>query len=139
MYSIEKTSYGFKIVQLGTFKIDEVQRYKSDVMAAFAEHAGPFSLLIDSRRLTLPTPEVLKVFDQLYDAVWKMGCERGAIIVESPVAKGMVIQACAKAQYPTNDRIIDARITENWEKVALAWIIDVVEPTPQLVVQQPSH
>ena len=131
MYSIEKTSYGLKIAQSGIFTIEEVERYKADVISVLSRHDGPFSILIDSRHLTLPTPEVLEGFDQLHDAIWRMKCQTVVIVVASPVSKGMVVQSCANSQFPTNDRIIDARVTPNWEELAVAWIVDGVEASPR--------
>ena len=128
MYKIEKKSFGFQITQVGSFSLEEVERYSSDVMATLARHNGKFSLLIDSRELVLPTPDVLKVFSKLHETVWQMSCERAAIVVESPVAKGMVIQACSTHDNSSNDRIIDARMFPNWQVIAAAWASDAVEP-----------
>ncbi len=133
MYTIEKTSYGYKIMQDCAFSVEEVERYKSDVIDTLVRHRGTFSLLIDSRKLVLPTPDVLEVFSQLHKIVWQMSCERVSIIVESPVAKGMAVQACSDSPLDSNDRVIDARKYPDWETRALAWIVDAIEPESRAV------
>lgn len=132
MYEIEKKSFGFQITQRGSFSLEEVERYSSDVLATLAHHNGKFSLLIDSRELVPPTPDVLNVFSKLHETVWQMSCERAAIVVESPVAKDMVTRACSTHDNCNNDRIIDARMFPNWQVIAAAWASDAVEPPMSL-------
>ncbi len=128
MYTIDKTSYGYKIMQDGAFDVEEVERYKWDVIDTLTRHRGTFSLMIDSRRLALPTPDVLEIFGELHKTVWQMSCERVSIIVMSPVAKGMAVQACSDSPVDSNDRVIDARKYPDWEARALTWIVDAIEP-----------
>jgi len=128
LYSINKTSYGIRIIQKGIFTIDEVEKYKIDVIRILSSYDKPFSILIDSRELVLPNEDVLKVFDQLFEIVWGMSCERGAIVIKSPVAKRMVDQACCNAPIKGNDRIINAEKFPNWDKIAVAWVADGIEP-----------
>ncbi|MDH3890530.1 MAG: hypothetical protein OEV49_05550 [candidate division Zixibacteria bacterium] len=128
MYSIEKTFYGFRITQVGRFGMDEVERYKADVVRTLARHDQPFSLVLDSRRLVLPTRDVLEVFAQLHEIVWRMSCRRVAIIVESPIARNMAEQGCDKPEMANQDRVIDARKYPDWESRAVAWLVDGVEP-----------
>lgn len=139
MYTIERTSYGFRITQSGSYSVEEVEKYKSDVIKTLARHDRPFSLLIDSRKLVLPTPDVLEVFSKLHQVVWHMSCERTAIVVESPVAKGMVVQACLTSKVNANDRIIDSRYYQDWEERAIAWVAEAVEPDSEVIPERTSH
>ena len=131
MYTIEETSFGFRITQAGKFSLEDVESYKSDVIRALAKSSRPFSLMIDSRQLVLPTSDVLEVFGQLHTLVWQMSCQRGAIIVESPIARDVAVRACAKSEPATLDRVIDARRYPDWEARALAWVMKSVEPIPE--------
>jgi len=137
-YEIKATEYGFRITQKGSFDLEEVEQYRSDVLRTLAQHDRPFSILIDSRKLVLPTPEVLEVFHQLHQAVWMMSCIRGAVIIESPVARNMLRQQYTVADIRSNDRIIDARKHPNWESMAISWIIDAVEPVEVLAQKSRS-
>lgn len=128
MYTIEETSYGFRITHTGAFSLQEAEQYKSDVIETLAQHDRAFSLLIDSRQLVLPTPDVLELFAELHDIVWQMSCLRAAIIVQSPVAKGMAVQACSTAKVVSNDRVIDTDKDPHWEAKAIAWVAEGVEP-----------
>jgi hypothetical protein len=138
MYRIEKKSFGFQITQSGSFDVEDVERYSSDLMATLAGHNGPFSLLIDSRELVLPAPDVLEAFSRLHQAVWQMSCERTAIVVKSPVARAMVVQARSTHGYSSNDRIIDARKYPDWQDVATAWAADGVEPPTPALCAEPN-
>jgi len=139
MYTIEHTSYGLRITQSGSFSIEEVELYKTDVLATLSKFDRPFSLLIDSRKLVLPTPDVLEVFSQLHHLVWQMSCERAAVVVASPVAKGMAVQACSKSRVNASDRIIDSRYYQDWEARAITWVKDGVEPDYEITSERTSH
>ncbi len=135
MYQITPTNYGFKVRSSGSFSADEVLRLRRDLLHAIEKRGGPFSLVIDSRTLVLPTGEIRDQFFDLHAAVWRAGCIRVAFVIMSPVAKHQVRQMHFSAAPEGNDRVIEAAVIENWEEVATAWVTDAVEP-PAFTVDQ---
>jgi hypothetical protein len=136
MHKIESAPFGFRVTSSGFFAVDDIERLKLDLLQTLSEHNRPFSLLLDSRELIPPPPDVMKEFWDLHAKVWQLSCERIVFVVSSPVAKAQVLQMHCIASSGKKDRVIDASKYPDWEEIAVAWVADAVEPEESSVLSQ---
>ena len=128
MFRIEPKPYGFKVITEGALTEVEVLRLKAELLDKITSLGCTFSLLLDSRKMVVPTPDVLEVFTQLHTAIWKLPCERVAFILESPVSHRRAVQMHYSSAPGSHDRFINALQYPDWEARAEAWIVNAVEP-----------
>jgi hypothetical protein len=128
MFHIEPTEYGFRVTTAGAISLEEVNHLKSHLLDTLARYNRPFSLVLDSRKLVLPKPDVLGVFTELHTAVWKLKCQRVAFVLESPVSKRQAVQMHYEAAPHADERFINALQYHDWEARAEAWAARAVEP-----------
>lgn len=128
MFLIKSEPYGFRVTTEGSLTLEEVSRLKSELLAALSSHGRPFSLLLDSRKMVVPSAEVLEVFTELHSEVWELPCVRVAFILESPVSHRRAVQMHYSSAPGSNDRFINALQYSDWESRAEAWLTRAVEP-----------
>jgi hypothetical protein len=128
MYHLETTDYGYRITSTGEVDLDEVLRMKEELLATFAAHDGPFSIVVDARRRIPLDGRTVQAIEELHKAARRSGVRRAAIIVDSPVVKAQELQIGHSSHTDGIDRIIDAGRTPDWEKQAIAWAAHGIEP-----------
>lgn len=128
MFRIEAKPYGFRVTTEGALTVEEVTQLKSELLDSAVKLGGSFSLLLDSRKMIVPTPPVLEVFTQLHSQIWKLPCQRVAFVIESPVSHRRAVQMHYSSAPGSNDRFINALQYPDWESRAEAWVISAVEP-----------
>jgi hypothetical protein len=136
MFKIEPAPFGFRVTSSGCFTIDDIEQLKFALLQTLSAHDRPFSLLLDSRRIIPPPPDVMKEFWDLHSKVWQLSCERIAFVVSSPVAKAQVLQMHHTASSGKQDRVIDASRSADWEERAVAWALNAKEPDESPVLSQ---
>ena len=127
MYNIESAPFGFRVTSSGIITMDEIEQLKSELLQTLCAHKRPFSLVLDSRHIIPPAPDVMKEFWDLHTKVWQLSCERIVFVVDSPVAKAQVIQMQHIASKGKEDRVIDASKYPDWEERATAWAANARE------------
>lgn len=128
MYKIEKTPYGIHVVLGGNLDLAEVRKMFIERNRAIRAFKGRCSVLIDIRSLVPPTPDILEIL-QVGDSRPPCGTwGRRAMIGLSPVIKSRALQFLFQAGTDDCTRYIDASKIDNWEEIALAWIVDGIEP-----------
>lgn len=128
MYKIDEATYGFRITNSGQFSVFEAEEFKRDLLRRLSEHNQPFSLLIDIRNLIPLSPEVMSIMREVQLACRQMSLERVAMVMSSPVVRGQAQQVSFDTRTNPHDRYIDAARNPNWEKAAIDWLVDGVEP-----------
>ncbi len=130
MYKLEQTDYGIKATVQGFMDPTTVTNLRSEFVLLLAQQDGPFSLLVDARDLIPPEPESANLLQDCEEMASKAGMQRMAIILKSPVVKVQMQQVGHLSGAGDITRHIDASKVENAEEIALAWVVDGVEPEP---------
>lgn len=133
MQKIEKTDFGFRIINTGQLNLTDAEAFKFMVLEALSSHSSSFSLIVDLRGLIPLEPKVIEVVKEIMKTRTRMSLVRAAIIVSSPVIKAQHRQMSFDTRTTQFDRTIDASKYPDWEERALAWVRDGVEPVPVAV------
>ncbi len=127
MYAIEKTEYGIYVTFSGILNLNEVEQYIREKEVFMNDHPGVYSALVDVRRLATPRDEVMDLLSKTLKKS-KEKLLRMAIIVTSPVVHGIAKQFGFRSSINNVTRVINTNKNTDWEKVALNWINDGIEP-----------
>lgn len=128
MYLIEKTEYGFHLTFGGKILESEMSAWVEESRQLLAEQRGKFSVFIDMRTLE-PIASESQVKMQKGQRLYKqMGMERSVVILESATLARQFQRIARQTGILAWERYIDASVVKDWEKVALDWIENAVEP-----------
>ena len=127
VYIIERTPYGLKIVFEGFIKTGEMRNWVKDSEKTLSSVCEGFGALIDGRELE-PLPLDSQTILQKGQILYLLkGLERSALVFNNSVIKAQFLKPHKSAIYKTK-RFINATENSDWEKIALDWIIDSIEP-----------
>lgn len=129
MIDIERTSYGFRLTLAGKVTIEQATQMKVEVAALVATFKPPFGIVADTREVIPLAPAVKNLFLEAELIAKEAGLDRSAVVIQSPVVKSQAEQLSFLSQINSTQRIINAFTTVNWEEVALAWVVDGIEPS----------
>jgi len=129
LFQIKKEDFGFRITISGVMDISEAEQFTVDMLKTLSEHKKQFSLLIDIRNLATFTPEVMKQIQMVQKACKEMSLHRAAIITGSPVLTNQRKRSAYETGIANHACFIDALIKENWEELAMAWILEGIKPS----------
>lgn len=128
MYLIEKTEYGFHLTFGGKILESEMSAWVEESRQLLTEQRGKFSVFIDMRTLE-PIASESQVKMQKGQRLYKqMGMERSVVILESAILARQFQRIARQTGILAWERYIDASVVKDWEKVALDWIENAVEP-----------
>ncbi|MDI6870637.1 MAG: hypothetical protein QME79_04615 [Bacillota bacterium] len=127
MYNIEKTDYGYKLTFGGFIRFEEMAQWVRDLESALEGAPLKFSVFVDMRSLS-PLPPDAKVEMKRGQAILKQkGLERAAYVLANTITT-MQFQRIAKESGATWERHLDASTNPNWEKAALDWAKNGIDP-----------
>lgn len=132
MYTIEKTTYGLRVVMGGVYAENEIKQYIEEKEKLISEIDGPFSMLVDLRSAIPPEPSDRKLLEESQARMRKGNFERMAIIFTSPVLRMRGQQIAFDSEISPQTRMIDASKVPNWESLALDWVIKGIDPEATL-------
>ncbi|MDH3890383.1 MAG: hypothetical protein OEV49_04815 [candidate division Zixibacteria bacterium] len=128
MYIIEKTEYGYHMTFGGKILEDEMAAWVEESVQVLAEQRGKFSVFVDMRTLE-PIASESQVQMQKGQRMYKQkGMERSVVILESATLTRQFQRIAKQTGILLWERYIDASLVKDWEKVALDWIKNGVEP-----------
>jgi hypothetical protein len=128
MHSIEKVSYGYRIVFGGFIKADEMLEWVRESDTHLAHQAGAFGVLVDMRELK-PLPSDAQVHLQNGQKLYKAkGMQRSAVILQNPVITMQFKRMAQETGIYQWERYLDASKTADWEKKAVAWLTSGTDP-----------
>jgi len=129
MYEIKQTSFGFRLTLSGTITVDEVRLLTIEIEEILKQLKSPFGIIIDAREMLPVHTEDKSLFHNIEPMTKSAGLQRRAIIFQSPIIKNQATQLSHLSGTDTIERYINASDIENWEQVALDWVVDGIEPT----------
>jgi hypothetical protein len=126
MYSIEKTTYGYKLTFAGFIKQDEMARWGAEVRA-LAAPTGPFSIFIEMRDLK-PLPVESQEEMQKGQVLFKQrGLARAVVVVAGPTIAMQFKRIAKETGIDAWERYVDVT-RPNFEKLALGWVEKGIDP-----------
>jgi hypothetical protein len=128
MYTLEKASYGFKVTIGGWANHAEAVRILEESRVALKSCEEPFGVLVDIRTLKPLADDVQEVVDETQRLFRECGLRRSAVILASAVMTLQFMRIASETGVYAHERYIDASKFPDWEKVALAWIDNGVDP-----------
>lgn len=128
MYSLTLKSGIFRLTFSGTVDLAEMTRWAAESREMLKTAPKTFSIIVDMRDLAVLADPV-KVVLQNGQAEYKAhGLQRAAVVVKSALIR-MQFERIAKASGVLSiERYISSEETPNWEKAALDWAANAVEP-----------
>lgn len=128
MYKFEKTGFGLRLTVWGALDPSVAARLEAELERLAARQDEPFSALVDVREYIPVEREIAAVLQHCEEMAMEAGMQRMAIILKSPVVKGQAQQIAHLSGSVSISRHIDASKVENAEEIALAWVVDGIEP-----------
>ncbi len=129
MIKIEKKPYGYKIFFSGIISSLEVENWLTESSKILEKSPEKFSVFVDMQEM-----EILPVICQgnMYEGqklYRKMGMERSVVIVRDRLTAMQFRLIAQKTGIYDYERYINASVNPIWEKEALDWLINSVEPS----------
>jgi hypothetical protein len=121
------TDYGYTSKFTGLLSLDEANAWSDDVKRA-VEGQGSFGQLIDLRGQRAQTEQVNGIIQESMAYVIKCGMQRSAVVMSSAVMKMQIQRLAKEAGMYAYERYFDESTQPEWESLALAWIVDGVDP-----------
>jgi hypothetical protein len=131
MHRLEETKYGYKLVLEGFLQREEVGQLLESIKVKIRprEKGESFPLLLDMRKSNAFPSDAREILKQCLLFCKESGMQRNAVILASAIA---TLQARRMAKETGIDRwarYIDASSRPNdWEKVAVDWLANGVDP-----------
>ena len=129
MYNIKRTPWGYRLQFQGFIQKDEMNQWVQESERTLnTDNRGSFNIFVDMRNLK-PLSDDAKQEMQVGQKMYKnKGMERSVVIVDSPTTKLQFKNIAKKSGIYQWERYIDASSNPNWEKAALDWINEGIDP-----------
>ena len=128
MHRIEQTQYGYKLVLEGFLQKQDLSTLLDDMKKTVFSRGRKFPVLLDmrhSRAFPADAQEILKEAIRFFKQV---GMERHAVVLNSAIATLQLRRLGKETGIDAASRYIDASTEQDWEKVALDWLVRAVDP-----------
>jgi hypothetical protein len=128
MYKIERKTSGYLLTFSGNIDSDEMEKWVSESQDVLASEPGDFGVIVDMRNLAPLAPEVQQIMVKGQQAYKEKGMKRSAVVVNNAVTKLQFQRLAKESGIDAWERYIDGSATQDWAKVAVAWVKDGVDP-----------
>ena len=128
MYKIEKKTSGFLLTFGGIIDKAEMEKWVAESETALAGAQPPFGVIVDMRTLKPLAPEVQETMVKGQGLYKQKGMERSAVVLNDTVTTLQFKRLAQQSGIYAFERYIDASKTQDWTKVAVAWVKDGVDP-----------
>lgn len=128
MYKFEKQDYGLKLTLSGDLTELEIGELAGELKSLLGEMGKPFSFLVDAREVMTLDQSVFHLLSECQKSVKDAGRQSAAIVIKSPVLKSQGQRITLESGSTDAVRFICSIKNENWEEVAMDWIVRGIEP-----------
>lgn len=128
MHRIEQTQYGYKLVLEGFLQKQDLSTLLDDMKRTVFSRGRKFPVLLDmrhSRAFPADAQEILKEAIRFFRQV---GMERHAVVLNSAIATLQLRRLGKEIGIDASSRYIDASTQQDWERIALDWLVRAVDP-----------
>ncbi len=136
MYKLEEQKYGLKITFSGDLVESEINRLAAELKSLLGSINKPFSILVDAREMMALDQSVLHLLSECQKTAIDAGRQSAAIVINSPVLKSQGQRITLDSGSTAAVRFICSVKHEDWEKVALDWMLSGVEPDSQCALSK---
>lgn len=131
MYKFEKQDYGLKLTLSGDLTETEISGMQVELKSLLGSINRPFSILVDAREVMTLVQSVFHLLSDCQRTAKDAGRQSAAIVIKSPVLKSQGQRITLDSGSTTAVRFICSVKHEDWEKVAMDWMLRGVEPDSQ--------
>ncbi|MCK4655796.1 MAG: hypothetical protein KAT85_02155 [candidate division Zixibacteria bacterium] len=128
MYKLEKAEYGLNLTLGGDIGTAVAMKLADELEQVLPAQKGEFSILVDARGVIPYERKTQEYVFKWMTLCRQNGCRRYAIIVTSPVLATQASRLAYEAGTGELERYINANEVENWEEIAIRWLVDGIEP-----------
>lgn len=128
MHRIEETSYGYRLTFEGFLKRDEAGELLAKMKSTVRPRNGGFAVLLDMRHSRAFPAEAQELIKEALAVCKDAGLERNAVVLNSAIATLQAKRLARETGIEKRVRYIDASAEPEWERVALGWLADAVDP-----------
>lgn len=127
-----RTEYGFRANASGYITPAEANTWFDDLRAKVAIKKGrPFGLMVDIRGQKANPPETQEIIKNAMGWLRQNGMTRSAVVLDSAVARLMMVRMAKQTGVYQWERYIDASKDTDWETKAIDWIVHGAEPSKE--------
>lgn len=134
MYKLENQDYGLKLTLSGDLTESEISGMTVEFQSLVESFDQPFSILVDARGLITLDQSVFHLMVKCQQIAQDGGRRSEAIVVSSPVLKSQGQRITLESGSSDAVRFISSVKHDDWEKVAMDWILHGIEPDPEKVI-----
>ena len=128
MYTIENSEYGIIITANGIVSAHEVARYLKEVTDISRAQERGFCIMIDARDLGPLEAGGRNYLRRSHGVFLDCGVARISSVVGSPITRSQSIQLSFESSLKEKIRHFDSSTISDWEKRAMGWILDGIDP-----------
>src|SRR5882724_3476357 len=129
MHRIEETSYGYRLTLEGFLQRDEAEELLARMKDTVRPRNGGFAVLLDMRYSRAFPAEAQELIKEALVFCKNAGLERNAVVLNSAIATLQAKRLARETGIAQMIRYIDASAEPEWEKTAVGWLIDAVDPS----------
>jgi hypothetical protein len=124
----EKTAYGYTSAISGTLTPPEAAAWFEEVKRAVGSTHHAFHQLIDLRGQKPNPPQSQAIVEQAMGWVREQGMVRSAVVLSDTIMRMQIMRLAKEVGMYAYERYFDASKNPNWQKEAMAWIEQGVDP-----------
>lgn len=136
MIKIDRKPYGYSLTFARKLSKANLDEWLKESELVLADSPKSFFVLIDMRSLELLPAEFKYIMFEGQKLYKRMGMERSVVVVADKLTALQFRLIAQKTGIFSYERYIDASTNLNWEKEALNWLLNAVEPTVEELVAQ---
>jgi len=125
----EVTSYGFRTTAPGLILPDEAHEWSADLKRLVKESGlKKFGYMVDIRKQGANPAETTTIIQDMMRWLREAGVERSVVVLDSSLARLQIVRLAKSTGTYQWERYMDASSDSQWEKKAVAWIVEGVDP-----------
>ncbi len=128
MHRIEQTQYGYKLVFEGFLQKQDLSTLLDDMKQTIRTGGSRFPMLVDMRYSRAFPADAQEILKEAIRFCMQVGMERNAVVLNSAIATLQARRLGKETGIDATSRYIDASTEQEWEKVALNWLVGAVDP-----------
>ncbi len=128
MHRIEQTQYGYKLVFEGFLQKQDLSTLLDDMRQTIRSRGRKFPVLLDMRHSRAFPADAQVILKEAILFFKQVGMERNAVVLNSAIATLQVRRLGKETGIDATSRYIDASTEQDWEKVAIDWLVSAVDP-----------
>ena len=136
MYKFEKQDYGLKLTVSGDLTESEISEMTVEFKSLVGSISQPFSIFVDAREVMTLDQSVFHLLSECQRIVRDAGRQSAANVINSPVLKSQGQRITLDSGSTEAVRFIYSDKNEDWEKVAMDWILRGIEPASEVALSK---